>query len=71
MPLYRKAVKFNPEELKNMTFDECYELLLIFRYLAFREDHSLSEGFIKSSMEQLQKRMLELNPGTSQYPGTS
>jgi hypothetical protein len=52
-----------------MTFDECYELLLIFRYLNFREDNSLSRKFIISSMEQLRNRMLELNPNASQYPG--
>lgn len=69
MPLYRKAIGFRPEDLKNMTFDECYELLLIFRYLDFRDDHSLTREFIKSSMKQLQNRMLELNPGASQYPG--
>jgi len=52
-----------------MTFEECYELLLIFRYLHFRDDHSLSREFINTSMEQLRTRMLEINPAADNYPG--
>ncbi len=67
MPLYKKAIKFEPDNLPNMTFDECYELLLCFRYLNFRQDSSLSNEFIKSSMMQIQQRMKELNPEGENY----
>jgi hypothetical protein len=69
MPLYRKAIGFKPENLGNMTFEDCYELLLIFRYLDFRNDISLTKEFIKTSMEQLRNRMLELKPDANYYPG--
>jgi hypothetical protein len=69
MPLYRKAIGFNPEDLENMTFEDCYELLLIFRYLDFRNDTTLTKEFIKTSMEQLRNRMLELKPDVDHYPG--
>ena len=67
MPLYKKALKFKPEDLKNMSFDECYELLLCFRYLDFRDDHTLSKDFVKASMEQIRNRMLELNENSASY----
>ena len=67
MPLYNKALKFKPDNLKDMTFDECYELLLCFRYLDFREDSSLSHEFMRSSMIQILQRMAELNPDGESY----
>jgi hypothetical protein len=67
MPLYNKALKFKPDHLKNMTFDECYELLLCFRYLSYRKDSSLSQEFMKSSMKHIQQRMAELHPHGENY----
>jgi hypothetical protein len=69
MPLYRKAIEYKSEDLEEMTFDDSFELLLIFRYLDFRDDPSLSKEFIKSSMEQLRIRLIELNPSASHFPG--
>jgi hypothetical protein len=69
MPLYKKAIGFKSEDLGKMTFEESYELLLIFRYLDFRDDPSLSKEFIKSSIEQLRNRLIELNPSASHFPG--
>ncbi|GEO06278.1 hypothetical protein AAE02nite_39420 [Adhaeribacter aerolatus] len=67
MPLYNKAKNFDEEELENMSFDECYELLLIFRYLQFREDETIDKELIKVRMEQLRKRMLELNENSTHF----
>jgi len=50
-----------------MTFDECYELLLCLRYLQFRDDRTLSSDEIHNRMEQIRKRMLELNEGSANY----
>jgi len=67
MPLYKKAKNFDEQELEKMTFDECYELLLIFRYLQFREDQTIEKELINTRMEQLRKRMLELNENSTHY----
>ncbi|KAA5548239.1 hypothetical protein [Adhaeribacter rhizoryzae] len=67
MPLYKKAKNFDEKELENMTFDECYELLLIFRYLQFREDRTIEKNLINARMELLRKRMLELNENSTHY----
>lgn len=69
MPLFRKAIGFRPEDLGTMTFEDCYELLLIFRYLDFRNDTTLTKEFIKTSIQQLRNRMLELKPDANYYPG--
>ena len=61
MPLYKKAKIITEKDILNMTFNECYELLLIFRYLQFREDNTLSDEIIQQRMEQLTKRMRELD----------
>jgi hypothetical protein len=62
MPLYKKALRLTPEKLGKMTFDECYELLLFFRYLQFRKDESLSSEEMESRMDQIKNRLRELNP---------
>ncbi len=62
MPLYRKAKAITEKDIEVMTFNECYELLLIFRYLQFREDNTLSTELIKERMAQLSKRMQALDP---------
>jgi hypothetical protein len=67
MPLYNKALKVEPDNLKSMTFDECYELLLCFRYLSYRKDSSLSYEFMQSSMKHIQQRMAELQPDGENY----
>lgn len=67
MPLYKKARNFDERDLEKMTFDECYELLLIFRYLQFREDETIEKELIATRMEQLRKRMLELNGNSNHY----
>ncbi|MGV3585849.1 MAG: hypothetical protein ACO1OF_02510 [Adhaeribacter sp.] len=67
MPLYKKAKNFDEQELDKMTFDECYELLLIFRYLQFREDRTIEKELINTRMELLRKRMLELNENSTHY----
>jgi hypothetical protein len=70
MPLYKKALKFMPQDLEHMTFDECYELLLIFRYLQFRGDNTLDSEIISTRMEQLKNRMRELNENSANYQNT-
>lgn len=67
MPLYNKALKFDPKDLENMTFDECYELLLCFRYLQFREDTTIDNEIISSHMAKIRKRMNELNQDSANY----
>ena len=67
MPLYKKALNFKTKDLEIMTFDECYELLLCLRYLQFRDDRTLSSDEIHNRMEQIRKRMLELNEGSANY----
>ena len=71
MPLYKKALNFKPNHLVDMTFDECYELLLAFRYLHFRNDSTISREVMESHMEAIRKRMLELNKDAAQFPGYS
>jgi hypothetical protein len=61
MPLFNKAQRVTEEEIETMTFTECYELLLIFRYLQFRQDATLPEETILERMDQLRKRMYALN----------
>jgi len=67
MPLYRKALKFDPKELENMNFDECYELLLCFRYLQFRNDTTIDSDVLSGHMEEIRKRMAELNGDSAHY----
>ena len=61
MPLYKKAKAITEKDIENMTFNECYELLLIFRYLQFRDDNTLSSEIINERIAQLIKRMQELD----------
>ena len=65
MPLYKKALKFTSKDLDNMSFDECYELLLCFRYLHFRNDSSISRDLIETHMEAIKNRMHDLNQGAA------
>jgi len=60
MPLFNKALKFTPANLQSMTFDECYELLLCFRYLHFRRDSTISLEVMDSHMKAIENRMVEL-----------
>ncbi|MDX5348811.1 MAG: hypothetical protein LPK19_16375 [Hymenobacteraceae bacterium] len=48
MPLYKKAISFTTEDLEKMSLQECEEVLLALRYLAFREsDDNTKEEFLK------------------------
>ncbi len=67
MPLYIKAKNLTDQDIEKMSFDECYELLLIFRYLQFREDTTLDNETIALRMEQLRNRMQELNENTNHF----
>ncbi|PIQ21013.1 MAG: hypothetical protein COW65_11550 [Cytophagales bacterium CG18_big_fil_WC_8_21_14_2_50_42_9] len=66
MPLYKKAMQFDPKNLENMTYDECYELLLCFRYLQFRNDATVASQVIGNHMEAIRKRIINLK-GTANY----
>jgi len=67
MPLYKKALEFKPSDLEKMTFDECYELLLCFRYLQFRNDSTIDTDVISSHMEEIRKRMAILKEDSANY----
>ena len=67
MPLYRKALNLKEGDLDRMTFDELYELLLCFRYLRFRNDTTLSAETMDRWMEEIRKRMLEINSSSANY----
>jgi len=49
-----------------MTYDECYELLLCFRYLQFRNDATVASQVIGNHMEAIRKRIINLK-GTANY----
>jgi hypothetical protein len=61
MPLYNKALKFKSGDLEKMSFDECSELLLCFRYLHFRDDHPISKEKITEHIAAINKHLEYLN----------
>jgi len=67
MPLYKKALNFKKQDLENMTFDECYELLLCFRYLQFRNDGTIDTEVINSNMAEIRKRMAALSGNSANH----
>ena len=67
MPLYKRALNFDPKNLPNMTFDECNELLLCFRYLRFRDDGTIASEIIDSHIEEIRNRLVELNAESANF----
>ncbi len=65
MPLYTKAIHFKVEDLEQMSFSECDELLLCFRYLLNRDDHPLERNEIERNMEVLEKYIEHLKDAPS------
>jgi len=53
-------MQFDPKNLEDMTYDECYELLLCFRYLQFRNDATIESQVICNHMEAIRKRIIDL-----------
>jgi hypothetical protein len=69
MPLYKKALNFNTEVLESMTYDDCYELLLCFRYLYLRDDPAISKARITEHMDAITKRMEYLKSQSANNSG--
>ncbi|WP_026461475.1 hypothetical protein [Adhaeribacter aquaticus] len=57
MPLFKKAINFKPDHLDNMTYNDCDELLLCFRYLLSREGHPIEKQTIEMNIKLLEAKM--------------